>query len=160
MTMLILIAAVADNGVIGIDNRLPWHLSTDLQYFKRTTRHHTVLMGRKTFESIGKPLVDRRNIVITRNMDWQHEGCDVFHRIDAALASCQSDGQIFVIGGEAIFKATFALATHLYLTEIHQPFAGNIFFPTYDKTAWKEVSRLPQQEGEVSFDFVVYKRLT
>lgn len=155
---LALIAAVAKNGVIGIENRLPWHLSQDLQYFKATTLHHPILMGRKTFESIGKPLPKRRNIVITRNVGWQASGCDTFHSVAAALAACSHEAQIFVIGGEEIFKAVFPFATYLYLTEIHQIFSGDAFFPDYDKAAWQEISRVSRQEDGVIFDFVVYKR--
>jgi dihydrofolate reductase len=159
MTMLALIAAVANNGVIGRDNQLPWHLPLDLQYFKAMTLNHAILMGRKTFDSIGKPLPKRRNMVITRDLTWQHEGCEVFHSIAEALADCSQDEKVFVIGGEEIFNLAFPLATHLYLTEIKQNFSGNVFFPVYDKVGWKEISRIPQQDGGVSFDFVVYKRL-
>ena len=159
MTVLALIAAVAKNGVMGIDNCLPWHLSLDLQYFKATTLNHTVLMGRKTFASIGKLLPKRRNIVMTRDLEWQHDGCDVFHSIEEALTSCAQDEKVFVIGGEAIFKTVFPLATYLYLTEIKKDFSGDVFFPSYDKKVWQEVSRSPQEEEGVSFDFVVYKRL-
>lgn len=159
MTMLALIAAVAKNGVIGIENRLPWHISLDLRYFKKTTLGHTVVMGRNTFDSMGKPLPGRRNIVITRNHNWQHSGCEVFHSVRSALASCAQDEQFFVIGGEKIFKAAFPFATHLYLTEIHQDFYGDTFFPVYDKRVWQEISRTAEVENQVSFDFVVYKRL-
>ena len=159
MIMLALIAAVAKNGVIGRDNGLPWHLPLDLQYFKAVTLNHAILMGRKTFDSIGKPLPKRRNIVITRDLTWQHPGCEVFHSIAEALTACRLDDNVFVIGGEEIFQQVFPLATHLYLTEIKQNFSGNSFFPVYDKVGWEEISRVPQQEGGVSFDFVVYKRL-
>lgn len=159
MMMLALIAAVAKNGVIGIDNRLPWHLSLDLQYFKSTTLNHTILMGRKTFDSIGKPLPKRRNGVITRDLSWQHDGCEVWHSVEEAVTGLAQDEQVFVIGGEEVFKLAFPFATHMYLTEIDHDFPGNVFFPAYEKTAWQEISRIPQQDGEVSFDFVVYKRL-
>jgi dihydrofolate reductase len=159
MTKLALIAAVANNGVIGNNNQLPWHLSQDLQYFKATTLNHTILMGRKTFDSIGKPLPKRRNIVLTRELTWQHAGCEVCHSIAEAVAMCHPQETMFVIGGEEIFKLAFPLATHLYLTEIKKDFSGDVFFPVYDKVGWEEISRFPQQEGEIRFDFVVYKRL-
>lgn len=158
MTAIVLIAAVAKNSVIGIENRLPWHLSTDLKYFKTTTLNHTILMGRKTFESLGRALPQRRNIVMTRDEAWQHPGCDVVHSVEEALASTLSEDKVFVIGGEAIFKAIFPHADYLYLTEIHQDFSGDTFFPVYDKTAWKEIQRTPHVEEGVNFDFVVYKK--
>lgn len=158
MTSLALIAAVAQNGVIGIDNRLPWHLSRDLKYFKQTTLNHAILMGRKTFESLGRALPLRRNIVMTKNQAWRSDGCEVVHSIEQALNLLQKDEKMFVIGGEEIFNLAFSQATDLYLTEIHQDFAGNVFFPSYEKSNWQEVSRYPHLENEINFDFVVYKR--
>lgn len=159
MSTIALIAAVAKNGVIGIDNRLPWHLSTDLKYFKATTLDHTILMGRKTFDSLGRPLPKRRNIVMTQNKSWQQEGCEVVHSIDEVLAKTSTEEKVFVIGGEAIFAAFLPRADYLYLTEIHQDFEGDTFFPHYEKTQWQEIQRLPHVEDEVRFDFVVYKRV-
>lgn len=158
MTTIALIAAVAKNGVIGIDNHLPWHLSLDLKYFKQTTLNQAILMGRKTFESLGQALPQRHNIVMTRNQAWRAEGCDVVHSMEQALNLLPKDEKMFVIGGEEIFKIAFAHATDLYLTEIHQDFSGDVFFPHYEKSDWQEVSRSPQMENGIHFDFVVYQR--
>lgn len=159
MSTIVLIAAVAKNRVIGIENRLPWHLSTDLKYFKAITLGHTILMGRKTFESLGRPLPKRRNMVMTQNKSWKHEGYEIVHAVDEVLDKTAAEEKVFVIGGEAIFTAFLPYADYLYLTEIHQDFEGDTFFPRYEKTQWREIQRFPQVEGEVNFDFVVYKRV-
>lgn len=157
---LSLIAAVAANGVIGSDNALPWRLPEDLKRFKALTMGHPVIMGRKTFESIGRPLPGRRNIVISRNAGYQAEGCEVANSLSAALDSCQADSnEIFVIGGAQIYAEALPQARRLYLTEIRRDFAGDARFPAFDRHHWQEISRerLRTPEG-LEFDFAVYDR--
>jgi len=160
MPLLSLIAAKARNRVIGRDNTLPWHLPEDLKHFKATTLGHPILMGRKTFESIGRPLPGRTSIVITRNPDWQFPGCTVVTGVDAALQAAHGHDEVFVIGRSELYAQTLPRADRLYLTEIHADFAGDAWFPELDPTDWQEVSR--QQHADdgrgFGFDFVVYQR--
>jgi dihydrofolate reductase len=144
---LSIIVAMANNRAIGKDNQLLWHLPEDLQYFKRTTMGKPMVMGRKTFESIGRPLPGRLNIVITRQHDWQHEGVKVVHTIDDALrlAEAQSliDGmnEVMVIGGAEIYKTALPQADKLYVTRVDAEIAGDAFFPEIDPTIWQETNR-------------------
>lgn len=159
-----LIAAVAENGVIGRDNDMPWHLPDDFAFFKRKTSHHPIIMGRKSLEALGKPLPNRTNIVITRNSDFTAQGVTVVHTLDDAIAEAKvvNQTEIFVIGGAEIYKMALPNATTLYLTEIHRAYEGDTYFPTFDKNEWKEVSRTPHpadDRHEVGFDFVTYERL-
>jgi dihydrofolate reductase len=137
-----LLVAASENNVIGKDNQLPWHLPNDLKYFKNLTWGMPILMGRKTFDSIGKPLPGRKSIVITRNQDWQHEGVDVVHSIDDAVQKAESYGvkEIFVIGGAEIFKTALPTANRLYLTRIHQDFEGDVYFPSISEDNWQLTS--------------------
>ena len=136
---LALIAARARNGVIGLDNRMPWHLPEDLAYFKRVTLGKPVVMGRKTFESIGRPLPGRLNIVVTRNPDWQAAGVQVAHSLDAALAlaAAAAPEEIMLIGGAELYRQALPQADVLYLTEIDAEFAGDAFFPEVDLARWR-----------------------
>ncbi len=136
---LALIAARARNGVIGLDNRMPWHLPEDLAYFKRVTLGKPVVMGRKTFESIGRPLPGRLNIVVTRNPDWQAVGVQVAHSLDAALAlaAAAAPEEIMLIGGAELYRQALPQADVLYLTEIDAEFAGDAFFPGFDPADWR-----------------------
>jgi len=140
--ILSLLLAASENNVIGRNNQLPWHLPNDLKYFKNLTWGLPILMGRKTFDSIGKPLPGRKSIVITRNGDWQHPGVSVVHSIAAAIQEAESLGakEIFVIGGAEIFNASLEQAGRIYLTRIHQEFEGDVFFPVIDETAWEQSS--------------------
>jgi dihydrofolate reductase len=137
-----LLVAASENGVIGKDNQLPWHLPDDLKYFKNLTWGLPILMGRKTFESIGKPLPGRKSIVITRNRDWQHDGVTVVHTVEEALQKAEGYGakEIFVIGGAEIFNTALPLANRLYLTRIHHHFAGDVFFPSINEGEWELTS--------------------
>ena len=157
---LSLIAAVAANGVIGSDNALPWRLPEDLKRFKALTLGHPVIMGRKTYESIGRPLPGRRNIVVTRNAAYQTDGCEVVASLAAALAACQGGSdEIFVIGGAQIYAEALPLAQRLYLTEIHAGFAGDAHFPAFDRNTWRETARERHRgEEDIAFDFAVYDR--
>lgn len=136
---LALIAARARNGVIGLDNRMPWYLPEDLAYFKRVTLGKPVVMGRKTFESIGRPLPGRLNIVVTRNPDWQAAGVQVAHSLDAALAlaAAAAPEEIMLIGGAELYRQALPQADVLYLTEIDAEFAGDAFFPEVDLARWR-----------------------
>jgi len=134
-----LLVAASENNVIGKDNQLPWHLPNDLKYFKNLTWGMPILMGRKTFDSIGKALPGRKSIVITRNQEWQHEGVDVVHSIEEAVQKAESYGvkEIFVIGGAEIFKTSLSVANRVYLTRIHHQFEGDVFFPEISEKEWQ-----------------------
>ncbi|WP_296643809.1 dihydrofolate reductase [Thiobacillus sp. 65-1402] len=135
------IAALARNRVIGIENRLPWRLPEDLAHFKALTLNHPILMGRKTFESLGRPLPGRTNIVITRNPDYCRDGCLAADSIAAALALCRDADEVFFIGGAELYGQALPLADRLYLTEIQAEVEGDAWFPDYDRAPWREVSR-------------------
>ncbi len=162
-----LIAAVAENMVIGKNNDLPWNLPDDMKYFMQTTKTHHVIMGRKNYESIPekfRPLPNRRNIVITRQQNFQAPGCDVVHSLDDALSIAQknNEAEVFIIGGAEIFKQGMKFTQRMYLTEIHAEVEGDIYFPPFDKTEWKEISRTHHNEDErhkYAFDFVLYERI-
>ena len=137
--VLSLLVAADENNVIGKDNQLPWHLPNDLKYFKNQTWGLPILMGRKTFESIGKPLPGRKSIVITRNEDWQYEGVTVVHSVDEAIGKASEFGvkEIFVIGGAEIFKTSFNSANRIYLTRVHHQFDGDAHFPSLPEKEWE-----------------------
>lgn len=156
-----LICAASQNGVIGIDNRLPWRLPADMQRFRRLTMGHPVLMGRKTYQSIGKPLVGRTNIVITRQPDYQAEGCLVASSLEQAIALCQNDDEIFIGGGAAIYKAALDVAQRIYLTVIHQDFEGDAFLFEIDESIWTEVSREdfePDEKNRFRYSFFTLEK--
>lgn len=159
--VLTLIAAVARNGVIGIDNRLPWHLPADLKHFKALTTGRTVIMGRKTWESLPakfRPLPGRRNIVVTRNGDYRAEGATVVTSLPAAIVAAQND-EAFVIGGAELYKAALPLADRLQLTEIDADYAGDTWFPPRDPLEWRETARDAQRdETGLGYAFVTYER--
>jgi dihydrofolate reductase len=136
--ILSLLVAAGENNVIGKGNKLPWHLPNDLKYFKNQTWAMPILMGRKTFESIGKPLPGRKSIVITRNEQWQQEGIEIVHSIEQAIETSKALGvkEIFVIGGAEIFKTSFSQANRIYLTRIHQDFEGDAYFPEVSDKEW------------------------
>lgn len=168
--ILSLIAAVAKNGVIGGSNTLLWDLPEDMKHFRDTTRGHTVIMGRKTFESIGKPLPNRRNIVITRDVNYLSEGIEVVSSLEEALRLAslehgrefeenQEDVEAFVIGGGEIYKQAIEKANKLYITEIHQDFDGDTLFPIIDKAIWEESSREDHIENAIPYSFVEYKKI-
>ena len=156
-----LIAALAQNRVIGIENRLPWKLPEDLAHFKALTLGHPILMGRKTFESLGRPLSGRRNIVITRKADYQPSGCETATSIPDAIALCAEAEEIFLIGGAEVYKQALPLVGRLYLTEVQIQAQGDAWFPDYDRSAFREISRESHtgEKGDtLAFDFVVYVR--
>jgi len=159
-----MIVAMAENQVIGRDNKLPWYLPNDLKYFKQVTMGKPILMGRKTYESIGKPLPGRTNIVMTRSADWSAEGVKVVHSIAEALklatAIAEIDGQeeLMVIGGDQIYRAALAQSDRLYLTEVHAQVEGDAEFPSIDRADWVEISRekfAAQGPNPYDYSFVV-----
>jgi len=161
--ILSLIVAVDENNVIGKDNKLPWHLPNDLKYFKNQTWAMPILMGRKTFESIGKPLPGRKSIVITRSRDWKHEGIEVVHSVEEAIQKAKEFGvkEIFVIGGAEIFQTAFPQASRIYLTRIHHRFDGDVFFPEVSARDWNLVqSRFchADEKNQYSHTFEVWER--
>ena len=159
--MISLIAAMGRNRVIGKDNTLPWRLPADMRHFRRVTMGKPVLMGRKTFESLGRPLPGRRNIVITRNPDYQSSGCEIAVSIADAIALCAEAEEIFFIGGAELYKQVVPLVDRLYLTEVEIEAQGDAWFPDYDCNAFREVSRESHtgEKGDaLGFDFVVYER--
>ncbi|MGR8998048.1 MAG: dihydrofolate reductase [Gammaproteobacteria bacterium] len=139
---IILIVAMASNRVIGNNNVMPWHLSADLKKFKQITMGSPILMGRKTFESIGRPLPGRTNIILSRNSEYRQDGCLVFNDIEKAIKKgCESSGEIFVIGGADLYEAMLPIADALYITIINREFQGDAFFPDIDMNEWSEVER-------------------
>ncbi|MHC1779820.1 MAG: dihydrofolate reductase [Bacteroidales bacterium] len=158
-----IIVAVAQNGAIGKDNRLLWHISEDLKYFKKVTSGNPVVMGRKTWESIGKPLPGRRNIVISRSLD-SLPGAEVFKSLELALEVVGKSGadEIFIIGGGEIYRQALPFASKLYLTKVHVTIEdADTFFPSVDSDQWQELSHESFERGEkfeYSFEFVVLER--
>ena len=138
---LTLVAAMGRNRVIGLDGDMPWHFSEDLKHFKRTTMGGVMIMGRKTFDSIGRPLPGRRTIVITRSADWSHDGVEVVHSLDQALTVAGSEAPVFVVGGGEIYAQSLPLATRLVLTEIDDAPDGDTFFPEWSREEWAETNR-------------------
>jgi dihydrofolate reductase len=137
-----LIVAMANNRVIGLNNKMPWHLSADLNKFKKITMGSPILMGRKTHESIGKPLPGRTNIIISRNREYRRDGCLVVNDLDTALKKgCENAEEIFVIGGSDLYEALLPIADAIYLTIINREFEGDAFFPDINLNDWSEVER-------------------
>lgn len=156
---LSLVVAIARGGAIGVNNRLPWHLSDDLRRFKAITMDHPIVMGRRTHESIGRTLPGRRNIVLSRDPGYRAEGCDVYRNLDEALAACANEAEVFVIGGAGLFADALARADRLYLTEIDAEFDADTFFPEWDRRGWHEVLREPHRAPEgYRYDFVIYDK--
>jgi dihydrofolate reductase len=160
-----LIVAVSRNGVIGLNNQLPWHLPEDLKYFKSVTMGKPLIMGRKTFDSIGRPLPGRTNIVITRDAEWHAEGVQVAQTLLQAMTlarlACADAGaeEIMVIGGEQIYRLTLPVADRLYLTEVQAEVEGDAFFPEYDPDQWQQVSeQLPEKTDTHPYRYLVLER--
>lgn len=155
-----IIAAVAENGTIGDKNALLWHITEDMRYFRRVTTGHPVIMGRKTYESLGRPLPKRINVVISRQ-DLTIEGCEVVHSIEEALARFTDEEELFIIGGAQIYREALPLADRLYLTIVEHPYEGDTAFPPYDPQAWQLVESVRYERGEeypYPFRFERYER--
>ena len=161
-----LIAAVSENNVIGKDNKLPWHLPTDMKYFRDTTMGHCVIMGRKNYDSIPlkyRPLDGRTNIVVTRKKDFKADGCIVVNSIEDALNECKkkNETEVFIIGGADIYNQTIGLADRIHYTKIQHAFDGDAFFPILKTVEWKLVSKkdiAPDAKNKFPFSFCVYEK--
>lgn len=156
-----LIVAVSRNGVIGRDGELPWHLPDDLRNFKRVTTGKPIVMGRKTWESIGSPLPERRNIVVTRDPGYEAPGCDVVTTPEAALDAAAGADEIMIIGGNAIYGAFLPIADRIYLTRVHADVEGDARFPALDTTQWQQESTVHHSKDDrhaYAFDFTVLVR--
>ncbi|MDE7373925.1 MAG: dihydrofolate reductase [Odoribacter sp.] len=160
--ILSIIVAAAENNVIGNKNALIWHVSADLKHFKQLTTGHAVVMGRKTYESIGRPLPNRRNIVISRNPDFRPEGCEVVPGIADALRLAADEEEVFIIGGGTIYREMWNKANRLYLTLVHAAPEGDTSIPDIDPACWQEVARQDFKAGEkddYDYSFIDYRRI-
>jgi dihydrofolate reductase len=156
---IVLVAAVADNGVIGRDGDIPWRIPEDMKHFREVTRGHPVVMGRRTYESIGRPLPQRTNIVVSRTPGWSAEGVTAAPSVEAALdvareVAGRTGGDVMVMGGATIYQAAMAVADVQVLTEVHQAPEGDTFYPAFDRSAWVETRREPHE----GYDFVWLER--
>lgn len=155
-----LIAAVAINGIVGINNKLPWHLPAEMAYFRQMTIGKPVLMGRKTFESLRKPLKDRTNIILSRTMADAPEGCELVRTVDEAVAK-YGNQELMVIGGSEVYAQFLPIADRLLITEIEERYEGDAYFPAYERDQWKLLSRTPgvqDERNQVPYYFCVYER--
>ena len=159
--MISIVVAIAENHAIGKDNQLLWRLPKDLKHFKAITSGHTIIMGRKTFDSMGKPLPNRRNIVISRNEALELPGAELVSSLEAALALCQTEEEIFIIGGGEIYKQAMALTDRIYLTVVHHSFEADAFFPEIDRSIWIEKEsekHTPDDLHQYAFTFSTLER--
>jgi dihydrofolate reductase len=154
---IILIAAMAKNRVIGRGNAIPWHIPSELQRFKAMTMGHTLIMGRKTFESIGRPLPGRKTVVITRDPEYQAPGCSVAQSLPAAIALCASEETLFIAGGGEIYREGLPLAASIYLTVLDREVEGDILFPEFDPRQFCPISQ-ERVEGVEPYTFTVFSR--
>jgi len=156
-----IVVAIASNYAIGKNNQLLWHLPKDLKHFKDVTSGGTVIMGRKTFDSVGRPLPKRRNIVITRK-PVSIEGCEVVSSIDAAIALCKTEEEVFIVGGAEIYRQTMPMVNRIYLTIVHHSFDADTFFPEIDYKEWKELEREDHETDEkhqFPYSFITLERV-
>lgn len=160
--MINIVVAKASNNVIGAKNDLIWHLPNDLKHFKSITSGHPIIMGRKTFESLGRPLPNRTNIVVTRDQNWNAEGIEIASSLAKAIESAKKiDDDIYIIGGGNIYKQAMEFTDVLYITEVHHEFDGDTYFPEIDSDEWEEVERQDFKKDEkhpYAYSFVTYKR--
>ncbi|MBO4936581.1 MAG: dihydrofolate reductase [Alistipes sp.] len=159
--MISIIVAIAENGIIGDKNALLWNIKEDMRRFRTTTTGHPVIMGRKTFESIGRPLPKRTNVVITRG-DNTFEGCEVAHSLEEAVAMFPKEEEVFIIGGAQIYAQALSIADRLYLTIVHRDYEGDTAFPKFDMAEWREISREEFERGEEydgAFTFIDLERI-
>jgi dihydrofolate reductase len=156
-----IIAAVAENGVIGINNSLPWRLPADLRRVKALTTGHHIIMGRKNYESLGKPLPNRVNVVVTRNRDYRAPGCTIVHSLADGLAVAQGDTEVFIFGGAELYAQALTVTDRMYLTLVHANVDGDTFFPGFDRSPWREVERVRHEadaDHPYAFSFVKLER--
>ena len=161
--MITIIAAIGNNNELGKGNDLIWHLPADLKRFKKRTTGHAIIMGRNTFESIGKPLPNRRSIIITRNTSYQKEGCEIVHSLEEAIELIASQEDAFIIGGAQIYKEAMEknVVDQLDITKVDQDFDADVFFPAIDSMVWEEVSRenfSPDEKNLFTYSFINYKK--
>lgn len=154
--ILSIIVAFDERRLIGRDNGLPWHLPADLKHFKSITMGHSMIMGRKTFESIGKPLPGRRSVVVTRKKGYLPEGVTVVHSLEEALQLCSGEDEVFVIGGAQIFEQAMPLASKLYITQIHHIFEGDTFFPEIAREHWNLISTENHESDEKTHGLILF----
>lgn len=160
MQALSLIVAHADNRVIGLNNQLPWHLPEDLKRFKQLTMGHHIIMGRKTYESLGRLLPGRTTVIVTRNPNYQVEGAKVVNSIPQALAACVQDTEPFLIGGAEMYALGLPNVTRLYITRVHQQIAGDAFFPEVDMTQWQLIEDVEKTSADgLQYSDTIYQRL-
>jgi dihydrofolate reductase len=160
MSQLSIIVAIAKNRVIGLNNNLPWHLPEDLKRFKTLTMGHHIIMGRKTFESLGRLLPGRTTVIVTRNKSYRVNGAIVTHSLQEAIDNCGNDDEVFLIGGAELYQQSLKLAKKLYITEINAEFEGDAFLPVFDLNAWQEASRESHtSEKGLNFSYVTYLRV-
>jgi dihydrofolate reductase len=159
--MITIIAAIAKNNALGKDNQLIWHLPADLKRFKKVTMGHHIIMGRKTFDSLGKPLPNRTTIIITRNKNYSQEGCIIVHSLQEAIEAAKADENPYILGGAEIYKQALEIADKLDLTFVHHQFEADVFFPEIDLNIWKESSRedcKADEKNNYNYSFVTYLR--
>jgi dihydrofolate reductase len=161
LTRISIIVAMAQNRTIGINNTLPWRCPEDLKHFKALTMGHHMIMGRKTFDSIGKPLPGRTTVVVTRNQSLKIDGCIIAHSLQEAIAACRGDDEIFIVGGAELYTQALPLADTLYLTEIQQNVTGDAHFPSFKTNNWQEISREARSQTSpqaLDYHFITYQR--
>ena len=159
MSCISLIAAVARNHVIGLNNTLPWHLSEDLKRFRVLTTGHHIIMGRKTYESLNRLLPGRTTVIVTRNPDYHVPGALVAASLPRAIALCNEDAEVFLIGGAELYREAMQLADRLYITTIDAEYEGNAFFPEFDQAAWQKIAREQHISAEgLIFSYLIYQR--
>jgi len=156
-----IIAAIGKNNVIGLKNALPWNLPADMEHFKQLTKGKPIIMGQKTFESIGKPLIDRINIILTLDKNFAPLGCQIAHSIKEALEMVKNSKEVMICGGVSIYRQFLPLADRIYLTLIEEDFEGDAFFPEFDRSLWKEVERVenkPDRENPYKYTFLTLEK--
>ena len=153
-----MIVARSRNLVIGKENKIPWKISADLQFFKKVTMGYPIIMGRKTWDSIGRPLPGRRNIVVSRNTSYSAVGAELVSSLEQALDSLKEFNRVFVIGGQQLFNQAFPLADELFITEIELQVEGDTYFEIPDPSDWQEIDRVQEKEGEIEFAYVTLRR--
>jgi len=160
---LSILVAMAQNRTIGINNTLPWRCPEDLKHFKALTMGHHMIMGRKTFASIGKPLPGRTTVIVTRNNGLTIDGCIIAHTLEQAIAACAGDEETFIVGGAELYAQALPLVDTLYITEIRQDVEGDAHFPEFNRAEWQQVSREKRHQETpqpLEFDFVSYRRIS
>jgi dihydrofolate reductase len=160
MNNLSLIVAYSTNQVIGVDNTMPWHLPEDLKRFRALTTGHHIIMGRKTYESLGRLLPDRTTVIVTRNQDYKVEGAVICHSLEEAVQACTHDDEAFIIGGAELYQKALDFVSKLYVTEVHLEIEGDAFFPKVDEKIWQPIAReaLTSTKG-FDFNYVTYERV-